>query len=161
DGDRLALQTLALRNSADADLQLVLPREAVVELSRLLSADEGECSRAFGRSHAKAGAGHMVFSSKLVDGKFPDYSRVLPRGGDKILVGDRQELKEAFARTAILCNEKYRGIRMQLSTEEARIMANNPEQEEAEVSVPVDYRGDAMEVGFNVSYLVEDRKSVV
>src|SRR5690606_29439179 len=155
DGHRLALQTLALQNSPDANLQVILPRKAVVELSRLLSADEGDISLSFGRSHVKARTGDMVFSSKLVDGKFPDYNRVLPRGGDKIVVGDRQELKEAFARSAILSNEKYRGIRMQLSADEARIMANNPEQEEAEVSVSVDYRGEDMEVGFNVSYLVD------
>lgn len=155
DGHRLALQTLAMQNSLDAPIQVILPRKAVVELSRLLSAEAAEIALSFGRSHVKARTSDMVFTSKLVDGKFPDYNRVLPRGGDKIVVGDRQELKEAFARTAILSNEKYRGIRMQLSAEEARIMANNPEQEEAEVSVSVDYQGEEMEVGFNVSYLVD------
>src|SRR5690606_10628850 len=95
------------------------------------------------------------FTSKLVDGKFPDYNRVLPRGGDKLVTGDRLELKQAFARTSILSNEKYRGVRVLLSDAEMRIVANNPDQEEAEESVSVDYSGEALEIGFNVSYLVD------
>jgi len=109
----------------------------------------------FGRNHVRARTKDFTFTSKLVDGKFPDYNRVLPKGGDKIVVGDRNELRQAFTRTSILSNEKYRGVRILLSDNEVRILANNPDQEEAEESVSVDYKGDALEVGFNVSYLVD------
>ena len=90
-----------------------------------------------------------------VDGKFPEYERVLPRSPDKSVSGDRLELRQAFTRTAILSNEKYRGVRLSLTPGSLEITANNPEQEQAEESVPVDYAGDALEVGFNVSYLLD------
>ncbi|MNN44154.1 DNA polymerase III subunit beta [compost metagenome] len=90
-----------------------------------------------------------------MDGKFPDYERVLPKGGDKLVVGDRQALREAFSRTAILSNEKYRGIRLTLASGQLKIQANNPEQEEAEEEVAVDYNGSNLEIGFNVSYLLD------
>ena len=109
----------------------------------------------FGRNHVRARTKDTTFTSKLVDGKFPDYNRVLPKGGDKLVIGDRLELKQAFARTSILSNEKYRGIRVLLTNAEMRILANNPDQEEAEESVSVDYQGESLEIGFNVSYLVD------
>ncbi len=90
-----------------------------------------------------------------MDGKFPDYERVLPKGGDKLVLGDRQALREAFSRTAILSNEKYRGIRLQLASGQLKIQANNPEQEEAEEEISVEYNGDSLEIGFNVSYLLD------
>jgi len=97
----------------------------------------------------------FTFTSKLVDGKFPDYNRVLPKGGDKVVLGDCQELRQAFSRAAILSNEKYRGVRVMLSADELKILANNPEQEEAEEVIALEYRGDSLEMGFNVSYLIE------
>ena len=108
-----------------------------------------------GQHHIRATTGDFTFTSKLVDGKFPDYERVLPRGGDKLVRGDRQLLREAFSRTAILSNEKYRGIRLQLESGLLKIQANNPEQEEAEEEVAVDYSGANLEIGFNVSYLLD------
>ncbi len=96
-----------------------------------------------------------TFTSKLVDGKFPDYNRVLPKGGDKNIIGDRKELRQAFSRVSILSNEKYRGVRLVLNSGQLKILANNPEQEEAEESVSVDYSGNSLEIGFNVSYLID------
>jgi DNA polymerase-3 subunit beta len=90
-----------------------------------------------------------------VDGKFPDYERVLPRSTDKIMQGSRAELRQAFTRTAILSNEKYRGVRLKLSTDSLEIEANNPEQEQAEESLTVDYSGEPLEIGFNVGYLLD------
>jgi DNA polymerase-3 subunit beta len=104
-------------------------------------------------NHIRVATGDYTFTSKLVDGKFPDYERVLPRGGDKVVFGPRSELKQAFGRTAILSNEKYRGVRLLLDDGVMTIVANNPEQEEAEEQVAVDYSGDSLEMGFNVSYL--------
>ena len=95
----------------------------------------------------------FTFTSKLVDGKFPDYERVIPKSADKAVVGDSGELKQAFTRTAILSNEKYRGVRLKLSDNTLEITANNPEQEQAEEVVGVQYAGAELEIGFNVSYL--------
>jgi len=103
----------------------------------------------------RATTSEFTFTSKLVDGKFPDYERVLPKGGDKLVLADRQALREAFTRTAILSNEKYRGIRLQLEAGLLKIQANNPEQEEAEEELAVDYNGSALEIGFNVTYLLD------
>jgi DNA polymerase III subunit beta len=97
----------------------------------------------------------FTFTSKLVDGKFPDYQRVLPRSPNKVVVGSRLELRQAFTRTAILSNEKYRGVRLKVSNDTLDIVANNPEQEEAEETVSVEYQGESLEVGFNVSYLLD------
>jgi DNA polymerase-3 subunit beta len=155
DGHRLAMQTLEVSNAVESPAQLILPRKGVVELGRLLGGEQSDIIIVFGRSQVRARTKDYVFTSKLVDGKFPDYNRVLPKGGDKLIIGDRNELKQAFARTSILSNEKYRGIRIHLSNDEVRILANNPDQEEAEESVSVEYRGDPLEIGFNVSYLVD------
>jgi DNA polymerase-3 subunit beta len=90
-----------------------------------------------------------------VDGKFPEYEKVVPRRTDQVMSADRETLRQAFIRASILSNEKYRGIRLILDGEQLTIQANNPEQEEAEEIVAVDYHGDRMEIGFNVSYLQE------
>ncbi|MGB5325200.1 MAG: DNA polymerase III subunit beta, partial [Pseudomonadales bacterium] len=97
----------------------------------------------------------LVFVSKLVDGKFPDYKRVLPKGGDKKVIADRQQLRDALGRTAILSNEKFRGVRFSLQEGMVGVQANNPEQEEASEEISVDYQGDSLQMGFNVSYLID------
>ena len=96
--------------------QVIVPRKGILEMARLLTEQDGSVSIVLGQHHIRATTGEFTFTSKLVDGKFPDYERVLPRGGDKLVVADRQGLREAFSRTAILSNEKYRGIRLQLES---------------------------------------------
>ena len=155
DGHRLAMETVSMTNSISETQQLILPRKGIMELARLLSDEGGDIDLTFGQNHIRAGIPEFTFTSKLVDGKFPDYNRVLPKGGDKVMTGDCQELRQAFARAAILSNEKYRGVRILLSNGELKILANNPEQEEAEEVVTVDYLGDSLEIGFNVSYLID------
>ena len=155
DGHRLAMETVNMANSISETQQLILPRKGIVELARLLSDEGGSIDLTFGQNHIRAAVPEYTFTSKLVDGKFPDYNRVLPKGGDKVLTGDCQELRQAFTRAAILSNEKYRGVRIILSNGELKILANNPEQEEAEEVVSVEYQGDAVEIGFNVSYLID------
>lgn len=156
DGHRLAMCTLQSEiHVAEDSLQVILPRKGVIELSRLLSDGESTVKIVIGSNHFRANTGAVQFTSKLVDGKFPDYERVLPRGATKVIYGDREELRQAFSRTAILSNEKYRGIRMNLGPGSLRIVANNPEQEEAEEEVSVDYQGEILEIGFNVSYLLD------
>lgn len=156
DGHRLAMCSLngAVPEAQDRH-QVIVPRKGILELARLLTEQDGEVAIVLGQHHIRATTGEFTFTSKLVDGKFPDYERVLPKGGDKLVIGDRQVLREAFSRTAILSNEKYRGIRLQLSNGLLKIQANNPEQEEAEEEVQVDYNGGSLEIGFNVSYLLD------
>lgn len=155
DGHRLAMQTMPMRSDTGEPQQLILPRKGIMELSRLISDGEGELTLVCGSNHIRAKMTDYTFTSKLVDGKFPDYNRVLPKGGDKQVVGERQELRQAFSRVSILSNEKYRGVRLMLESGELKILANNPEQEEAEEAVSVDYQGDSLEIGFNVSYLID------
>ncbi len=155
DGHRLALCTLPEKVDVNGDTQVILPRKGVLEMARLLLDDEGEIAIVIGSNHIRATTDEFTFTSKLVDGKFPDYQRVLPRNPNKIVMGSRLELRQAFTRTAILSNEKYRGVRLKLTDNSLDIVANNPEQEEAEEAVPVTYQGDELEIGFNVSYLLD------
>jgi DNA polymerase-3 subunit beta len=155
DGHRLAMCSMEAAIEQVERHQVIVPRKGILELARLLTEQDGNVSIVLGQHHIRATTGDFTFTSKLVDGKFPDYERVLPRGGDKLVVADRQGLREAFSRTAILSNEKYRGIRLQLESGLLKIQANNPEQEEAEEEIVVDYNGSALEIGFNVSYLLD------
>ncbi|HSX72328.1 DNA polymerase III subunit beta [Pseudomonas subflava] len=155
DGHRLAMCAMEAAIENTERHQVIVPRKGILELARLLTEQDGEVAIVLGANHIRATTGEFTFTSKLVDGKFPDYERVLPRGGDKLVIGDRQALREAFSRTAILSNEKYRGIRLQLASGQLKIQANNPEQEEAEEEVVVDYNGGSLEIGFNVSYLLD------
>lgn len=155
DGHRLAMCSMSADIEQANRHQVIVPRKGILEMARLLTEQDGQVNIVLGQHHIRATTGEFTFTSKLVDGKFPDYERVLPKGGDKTVVGDRQALREAFSRTAILSNEKYRGIRLQLVAGQLKIQANNPEQEEAEEEISVDYQGDALEIGFNVSYLLD------
>lgn len=157
DGHRLAMCTLRepMQVKGEGDTQVILPRKGVLELVRLLMDEDEEIAIVLGNNHIRAMTRDFTFTSKLVDGKFPDYQRVLPRSPDKIVLGSRLELRQAFARTAILSNEKYRGVRLKLSGNSLDILANNPEQEEAEETVSVQFSGDSLEIGFNVSYLLD------
>jgi DNA polymerase-3 subunit beta len=153
DGHRLALATAPALVEA-ADTGVIIPRKGVLELSRLLDG-EAPLELIIGTNHIRAANEQFIFTSKLVDGKFPDYERVIPKNADKSVMGERAELKQAFTRTAILSNEKYRGVRLKLSENNLDITANNPEQEQAEEVVAVQYSGAELEIGFNVSYLLD------
>jgi DNA polymerase-3 subunit beta len=156
DGHRLAMQTESMKNDVSESSGVIIPRKGVLELGRLLSdGGEDQVNVVIGTNHIRVTMNNFTFTSKLVDGKFPDYNRVLPKGGDKNVVAGRGQLRDSLNRTAILSNEKFRGIRLILSNDELKIIANNPEQEEAEETVPVEYKGDSLEIGFNVMYLVD------
>lgn len=155
DGHRMAMCTRPLGINTPEVVQAILPRKGVLELARLMNDSEDLVDIVLSANHIRVASQDYTFTSKLVDGKFPDYERVLPRGGDKVMYGSRSELKQAFSRTAILSNEKYRGVRLLLDKGLLTIVANNPEQEEAEEQLTVDYDGDSLEVGFNVSYLTD------
>ena len=154
DGHRLAMSELAVKGM-EKERQLILPRKGVIELSRLLSEGSRDISMSLGQNQIRASMPEYTFTSKLVDGNFPDYRRVLPKGGNKVVLGNRQELKNAFSRVSILSNEKYRGVRLVLSPGELKVLANNPEQEEAEEAIQVNYDGEPLEIGFNVTYVID------
>lgn len=155
DGHRMAMCTRPMGINAPDTTQAILPRKGVVELGRLVGDSDALVDIVLSANHMRVNSQDYTFTSKLVDGKFPDYERVLPKGGNKVVYGSRNELKQAFSRTAILSNEKYRGVRLLLTNGLLTLVANNPEQEEAEEQVSVDYTGEPLEVGFNVSYLTD------
>lgn len=132
-----------------------MPRKGVLELVKLLDAPEQPVVLQIGHSNLRAEVNHFVFTSKLVDGRFPDYRRVLPQHTSKTLQTGCEELRQAFSRAAILSNEKFRGVRVNLADNEMRITANNPEQEEAEELLDVSFEGEPIEIGFNVSYILD------
>lgn len=155
DGHRLALNTVAAQVINSTFLQVIIPRKAITELVRLIdNADEelkvtvsSDCIRIIGPGY--------MFTSKLIDGRFPDYERVLPKHGDKIIIMDRNELKQALSRAIILSNEKSRSVRLQFRENLLHILANNPEQEEAEEIIQIDYTHEDMDIALNASYLIE------
>ena len=156
DGHRLALCELESDSIQSAEKQqIIVPRKGVLELARVLSDEQASIEICFGHNHLRAITENFTFITKLIDGKFPDYQRVLPKGGNKVILGERLVLREAFNRTKILSNEKYRGVRLILIADNLTIQANNPEHEEAEEVVAVDYHGEPLEMGFNVDYLVD------
>lgn len=154
DGHRLATAIEDAQVSGDLT-QVIVPRKGVLELNRLLSDTDETVELQIGSNHIRAKVADYIFTSKLVEGKFPDYHRVIPRNNDKIVIADRLELRQVFLRASILSNEKYRGVRLILTNGMLQVFANNPEQEEAEESVLVQYQGENLEVGFNVSYLLD------
>lgn len=155
DGHRLAMCTKAVDVAVEGKLQSVVPRKGIQELSRLLSEEDEPVEITLGDKHMQVATNGFTFTSKLVDGKFPDYERVLPRAGNNILLADRMELRQAFGRVAILSNEKYRGVRLTVSDNSMVLVANNPEQDEAEEQLEVSYSGEALEIGFNIGYLLD------
>jgi DNA polymerase III subunit beta len=156
DGHRLALSTLGIElPMVRNDLQVILPRKGVLELQRLLQSPEADVRIVVGSTLFQAITPEFSFTSKLVDGKFPDYERVLPRAAGRTMIVGRSEVKDALVRTAILSNEKFRGVRAIIEPGNLQIMASNPEQEEAEENVAVEYTGERVEIGFNVSYLID------
>lgn len=155
DGHRLALAEVDAELGEAPAQQVIVPRKGVLELQRLLADSDSPAEIETGGNHIRVRVGELRFTSKLVDGRFPDYDRVIPAGGDKTIRADRGVMRDSLGRAAILSNEKYKGVRLQLSENRVRIQAHNPEQEEAEDEFEADYQGDELEIGFNVVYLLD------
>ena len=154
DGHRLALCDLAIDAPDTGHHQVIIPRKGVLELQRLLG-DKGTVKISLGSNHARAELDNIRFTSKLIDGRFPDYDKVIPQPEGNVLAASREALRHGLQRAAILSNEKYRGVHLELRRQSLKIQANNPDQEEAEDEVEVDYGGEDMEIGFNVNYLLD------
>jgi len=153
DGHRLALCEAELEGSVD-EQQVIVPRKGVLELQRLMTG-EGSLNIELGPNHVRIQLDGIRFTSKLIDGRFPEYDRVIPKASSNQLTAERGSFKSALQRTAILSNEKYRGIRLIIRDSGVVMQAHNPEQEEAEEELEVEYSGEDIEIGFNVNYLLD------
>ncbi|MBD7987407.1 DNA polymerase III subunit beta [Luteimonas sp. Sa2BVA3] len=155
DGHRLALCEAALDGGTQAKRQIIVPRKGVTELQRLLEGGDRVLELEMGRNHIRVKRDDVTFTSKLIDGRFPDYEAVIPIGADREVKVDREVLRASLQRAAILSNEKYRGVRIEVSPGQLKISAHNPEQEEAQEEVEADTSVDGLAVGFNVNYLLD------
>ncbi|MEP6938792.1 MAG: DNA polymerase III subunit beta [Rudaea sp.] len=155
DGHRLALVETPLAAGVAAHRQILIPRKGVLELQGLFESGDGSVELEFGRNHLRVKRGDVTFTSKLIDGRFPDYEAVVPIGADKEVRVAREALRGALQRAAILSNEKYRGVKLEISPNKLRIIAHNPEQEEAVEEVEAKTVVSDLGVGFNVNYLLD------
>lgn len=156
DGHRLALGSVEGDFPiVESTFQVIIPRKAVMELSRLLIHSDESIKISISKSHIRIQIKDIIFTSKLIDGKFPDYNRVIPIDLNQQLIINKDMFKKTLQRISILCNEKYRGIRLTLENNTLDIQANNPHQEEAEEEIPIDFNGSKIDIGFNVLYLID------
>ncbi len=155
DGHRLALCEASLDGAGGNKRQIIVPRKGVQELQRLLEGGERTLELELGKGHIRVKRDDVTFTSKLIDGKFPDYEAVIPIGADKEVRVDREVLRAALQRASILSNEKYRGVRVEVAPDLLKISAHNPEQEEAQEEVEATTAVDALAIGFNVNYLLD------
>ncbi|MGB6977192.1 MAG: DNA polymerase III subunit beta [Gammaproteobacteria bacterium] len=153
DGHRLALNTITAPVIDNSMIQVILPRKGVLELMRLLEKEETEITVNIGSHHVRISAPSFTFTSKLIDARYPDYEKVVPKGGDKIISISADVLKQALQRAAILSNEKFRGVRLQLRNGVMKLFASNAEHEEAEEEIHLEYQGQDLDIGFNIGYL--------
>lgn len=154
DGHRMALSEMKV-SSVIKERQIIVPRKGIHEMARLLSPTDAAVELQLAPSHLRIETEDGIFTTKLIDGRFPDYAKVIPANLSKVVCLGRVVFREALARVAILSNEKYRGVRLNLTDGRLSATAHNPEQEEAVEELDVDYRGDDLEIGFNVNYLIE------
>lgn len=154
DGHRLSLAECPLLEAVKNKQQVIMPRKGVMELQRLLVGD-GELELSIGTNHVRAQIGDVRFTSKLIDGKFPEYGRVVPAHPPCVMTSAKDDFRAALQRIAILSNEKYRGVRLTFGANSLTIQAQNPDHEEAEEQMEVTYSGAAIEIGFNVNYLLD------
>ncbi len=154
DGHRLAFASAELDVEVPKQ-EVILPRKTVLELQRLLSDADGALEMRFANNQAKFCFGALEFVTKLVEGKFPDYNRVIPRNHHNSVTLGRAPLLASLQRTAIMTTDKFKGVRLNLEPGLLRVASSNAEQEEAVDELDIDYGGDAIEIGFNVSYLID------
>jgi DNA polymerase-3 subunit beta len=155
DGHRLAICDLNASVAAGEDRQLIVPRKGVLELARMLSDSEDPVELALGKNHIRLVKGNTQFTSKLIDGRFPEYRAVIPKGTDHHVRIDRSAFIHALQRVSILSNEKYRGVRLEAANGSIRIIAHNPQKEEAVEELEAELNFEQIAIGFNVTYLLD------
>lgn len=155
DGHRLALSECEWSTGMEQTIQAIAPRKAVNELVRMLGSDDEQATLRVSERHLRVELPEITLTTKLIDGRFPDYERVIPEAAPNQMRADRQTLKQALSRTAILSNENYRGVRLELNADNLKLQAQNVDREEANDEITVDYNGDNLEIGFNITYLMD------
>lgn len=155
DGHRLAICKIGDDQLQLPNRQVIVPRKGILEIIRLLDPVDEAIKIYLGSNHIRIIDSEFSFTSKLVDGRFPDYRRVLPRNGDKVLHANKDLMRQVLSRVAILSNDKFKGVRLNFSKTELKITANNPEQEQAEEIIEIDFPYEDIEIGFNVNYVLD------
>lgn len=153
DGHRLALSEHPM--TIDKTTQVIIPRKGVHELLKLLQDNQDNLEILIGTNHIQILFANTTFTSKLIDGKFPEYRRVIPHLSNKTALIVRKELQQALSRAAIISNEKYRGARLQFAANKLGILVTNPEHEAAEEELTIEYQGEDLDISFNISYLLD------
>jgi DNA polymerase III subunit beta len=155
DGHRLSICDTSINMPDSVDRQVIVPRKSVLELARLIGGGEEIVELEFARNVLRATVGDSVLTTKLIDGRFPEYQAVIPVGTDKTALMSKDEFKASMQRVAILSNEKFRGVRVEMNSGMLRLIANNPEQDEAIEEVAAECVTNNLGIGFNVNYLLE------
>lgn len=155
DGHRLSLCKQELQINTSLNKQVIVPRKGAQEILRLANASANELSVSFIKNHLSVSNGLQSVTSKLIDGQYPDYKKVVPVGMDKTVTVNRESLKQSLSRASILSNEKFKGIRLHLTENSLEVLTHNPEQEEAKDEIDIDYQGPELNIGFNVVYLLD------
>lgn len=158
DGHRLAYNVTEIEGSHEKN-EIILPRKAITELSKLLSDNNEIIEIEFSAQFFRANFSGITLIAKIIDGKFPDYERVIPKYNNHLLI-NRIQVQQALQRAAILSNEKFRGIRFVLTEKKLTIISSNSEQEEAQEEIETEYHGDAIDIGFNVNYLMDGLNNI-
>lgn len=160
DGHRLAKTQISIDSTGIDLVQSIVPRKAALEIARFLSNDADQTvSVKINASHIRVESGDFLFISKLIEGRFPDYEKVIPANLDKHVIINRGQLIDILSRAAILSNEKFRGVSLAVSGSVLKVASHNPDQEHANDEMTVDYSGTDIEIGFNVNYLLEALKA--
>ena len=160
DGHRLAKTQVMVDPLGIEQVQSIIPRKAVIEIGKFLDANsDAPVNVKLNASHISIESGNFMFISKLIDGRFPDYEKVIPANLDKHIVINRANLIDILSRAAILSNEKFRGVSLSVDNNVLQVRSHNPDQEHAKDEMNVDYNGEAIEIGFNVNYLLEALKA--
>jgi DNA polymerase-3 subunit beta len=155
DGHRLALAKMPIELPESDKVRVIIPRKGILELQRLLSENSADITICIGSNHIRVITPQISLTSKLLEGRYPDYERIIPQGGTKVVTGHRDILKDAFHRASSLFSDKFRAVRLRLSEGCLKVLATTPEQDEVEEDIEVDYQGHDLEIGFNVKYLLD------
>lgn len=155
DGHRLACCDYPCQVAIDASIEAIIPRKSVLQLMKLLPDTDEPVKVELNKTQARFTFGDIEFLTKLIDGKFPDYNRVIPKNNDKMFLINRENLIGALRRTAILANEKFKGLRWFIGSSRLQIQSANSDMEEAIEEIPIDYEGEELDLGFNVTYLLD------
>lgn len=156
DGHRMSITEAIIDSKVlDSTCSSIIPKKAIIELKKIVAKTDQIIKICLGKNYLKAQFGSFAFISKLIDGRYPDYQKVIPKNNTKLLAIDKHVLKNSLLRTSILANDKYKGVRLNISQGQLLLSANNPDNEKAEDKIEVQYNDDTMEICFNYKYLLD------